>query len=137
QEESGHEIWVRNDLEAVGVEAAAFAVHQPSVDTLALTGYNFWCADRRHPLSALGMIYALEVIASVYGGPFATAMRECLFLSGDRGVSFIDSHGTLDSDHMAKLRVVLNTITDSDAKAAIVESTLVNFDLFTKIFAGV
>ena len=137
QEESGHEVWVRNDLEAVGVEASAFSAHQPSVHTLALTGYNYWCADRRHPLSALGMIYALEVIASVYGGPFATTMRECLFLSGDRGVSFIDSHGTLDSDHMAKLRVVLNTVTHSDAQAAIVESTLVNFDLFTKIFAGV
>ena len=69
-EESGHEDWVINDLEAVGIPKERVCVHQPSVFTLALTGYNYWAADRRHPCSVLGMIYALEVIASVYGGPF-------------------------------------------------------------------
>jgi DSF synthase len=37
------------------------------------------------------MLYALEVVASVYGGPFAAAIRESLLLEGERGVSFIES----------------------------------------------
>ena len=37
----------------------------------ALNGYNYWAADRRNPCSVLGMVYALEVVASVYGGPIA------------------------------------------------------------------
>ena len=56
--------------------------HSPLAHMLALNGYNYWAADRRHPCSVLGMMYALEVIASVYGGPFASAIKESLLLRG-------------------------------------------------------
>jgi pyrroloquinoline quinone (PQQ) biosynthesis protein C len=79
------------------------------------------------------MLYALEVIASVYGGPFASAIRESLLLEGDRGVSFIASHATLDSQHMAELRQVLNQVTDESARDAVVESVQVNFHHLTRI----
>ena len=132
-EEKGHEVWVLNDLEAVGVSPADTRGHVPGADTLGLVGYNYWAADRRHPASALGMLYALEVIASVYGGPFASAIREALLLDGDRGVSFIDSHSTMDAQHMAELRLILNKVGDAAAQAAIVESVRVNFHHFTRI----
>ena len=137
QEELGHETWVLNDLEAVGVAPADTRAHPPAAHTLALNGYNYWAADRRHPCSALGMLYALEVIASVYGGPFASAIRESLLLEGDRGVSFIDSHSTMDARHMAELRKILNQVDDAAAQAAIVESVRVNFHHFTRIIEAV
>lgn len=133
-EESAHEQWVMNDLEAVGVSPATVLAHQPSLNTLALNGYNYWAADRRDPCSVLGMMYTLEVIASVYGGTFAEAIRSSLLLQGERGVSFISSHATMDAEHMAELRQVLNTVTDEAAQTAIVESTLVNFFHFTRMF---
>jgi pyrroloquinoline quinone (PQQ) biosynthesis protein C len=136
-EESGHEEWVMNDLEAVGVSHAQTRAHEPSVHTLALNGYNYWAADRRHPCSALGMMYALEVIASVYGGTFSSAIRDSLLLEGDRGVSFISSHATMDAEHMATLRTALNTIEDDAARDAIVESTMVNFHHITRIFEAI
>jgi hypothetical protein len=136
-EESGHEEWVMNDLEAVGVGHADTRGHPASIHTLALNGYNYWSADRRHPCSVLGMMYALEVIASVYGGTFSSAIRESLLLEGDRGVSFISSHATMDAEHMIALRHVLNTITDDDARNAVVESTMVNFHHFTRMFEAV
>jgi pyrroloquinoline quinone (PQQ) biosynthesis protein C len=136
-EETGHETWVLNDLEAVGVAPADSRAHGPGVHTLALNGYNYWAADRRHPCSVLGMLYALEVIASVYGGPFASAIRESLLLDGDRGVSFIDSHATMDAQHMAELRLVLNKLDGEDALAAVVESTRVNFHHFTRIIEAI
>lgn len=136
-EESGHEQWVSNDLEAVGVGRTAMLDHQPSLNTLAMIGYNHWAADRRDPCSVLGMMYTLEVIASVYGGTFAEAIRQSLLLEGDRGVSFISSHATMDAEHMAELRQVLNTVDDTAAREAIVESTLVNFHHVTRIFEAV
>jgi pyrroloquinoline quinone (PQQ) biosynthesis protein C len=136
-EESGHEQWVTNDLEAVGVSQATVLAHQPSMNTLALVGYNHWAADRRDPCSVLGMMYTLEVIASVYGGGFAEAIRSSLLLEGDRGVSFISSHATMDAEHMAELRQVLNTVDDEAAREAIVESTLVNFHHVTRVFEAV
>jgi pyrroloquinoline quinone (PQQ) biosynthesis protein C len=132
-EERGHEDWVLNDLEAVGVTRGDARAHAPSAHTLALNGYNYWAADRRHPCSALGMLYALEVIASVYGGPFADAIRESLLLDGDCGISFIGSHASLDQQHMAELRQVLNLVDDAAAQAAVVESVRVNFHHFTRI----
>jgi pyrroloquinoline quinone (PQQ) biosynthesis protein C len=136
-EESGHEQWVMNDLEAVGVNATVGQAHEPSVHTLALSGYNYWAADRRHPCSVLGMMYTLEVIASVYGGTFSSAIKESLLLEGERGVSFISSHAEMDAAHMAELRVVLNTINDEQAQAAIVESTIFNFHHFTRLFEAI
>ncbi len=137
QEESGHESWVLNDLVAVGVAAAATRAHEPTATTLALIGYNYYSADRQHPCSVLGMLYALEVIASVYGGPFASAIRESLLLDGDAGVSFIDSHATMDAKHMAELRQILNHVTTDDAREAIVQSVKVNFHHFTRIIEAI
>lgn len=136
-EEKGHEEWVISDLEFVGVGRSKVLQHKPSVSMLALNGYNYWAADRRHPCSVLGMVYALEVIASVYGGPITSAIKESLLLADDRGISFISSHVTMDAEHMADLRVILNKIEDNAAMAAIVESTIVNFDLFMRILAAV
>jgi hypothetical protein len=77
------------------------------------------------------------VIASVYGGPFAAAIKEALLLEGERGISFINSHATMDAEHMADLRKILNTIDDAAAREAVVESALVNFHHFSRIIETV
>ncbi len=132
-EEKGHEQWVMNDLEVVGVTAKEALAYQPSRLILGFVGYNYWAADRKHPLSVLGMLYALEVVASVYGGSMTAAIKESLLLEADRGISFVSSHAELDAQHMAELRVVLNGVHDDDAKHAIVESVCVNFDQFARV----
>lgn len=136
-EEKGHEQWVVNDLEAMGVKAEEVLAYKPTDFMLALNGYNYWAADRRHPCSVLGMLYALEVISSVYGGQMTTAISESLLLQGDRGISFISSHATLDAEHMAELRVILNTLHDEAAKDAIIESTIFNFHQFGRVLEAI
>ena len=136
-EERGHEVWVLNDLQAVGVTAQQARAHEPCAHTLALVGYNHWSVEHRHPCAALGMLYGLEVIASVYGGPFASAISERLLLEGNAGISFIASHATLDSQHMAELREVLNQVHASDAQAAVTQAVRVNFHHFTRIIEAI
>ena len=136
-EEKGHEEWVVNDLDAMGVRVGQVLDYRPTDMMLALNGYNYWAADRRHPCSVLGMLYALEVIASVYGGPMTAAITESLLLQGDRGISFISAHATLDAEHMADLRVILNTLQDDASKEAIIESTVFNFHQFGRVLEAV
>ena len=136
-EEKGHEDWVLNDLRAVGVSVEQARAHQPSAHTLALVGFNHWATEHRHPCSALGMLYALEVISSVYGGPFAAAISESLLLQGSAGISFIDSHSSLDSQHMAELRDVLNQLEDPESQAAVAQAVRVNFHHFTRIIEAI
>jgi pyrroloquinoline quinone (PQQ) biosynthesis protein C len=136
-EESGHEQWVLNDLEAVGVSREQAVARLPSTNVLALVGFNYWASDRRHPCSVLGMMYVLEVLAAVYGGPFSETIRETLFLEGDRGTSFLSSHASLDAVHMAELRDILNQLTSADARDAVIESVRVNFRQITNVFGAV
>lgn len=136
-EEKGHDEWVINDLLVMGVPRADVLQYRPSNAILALNGYNYWSADRRHPCSVLGMIYALEVIASVYGGPIASAIKEALLLDGNRGISFITSHVEMDTEHMADLRIILNRIEDDSSKASIVEATIFNFETFTRVLEAI
>ena len=137
QEEKGHEQWVMNDLEVVGVTPKETLAYEPSRLILGFVGYNYWAADRKHPLSVLGMLYTLEVVASVYGGPMTAAIKESLLLQSDHGISFVSSHSELDAQHMADLRVVLNGVHDEEAKHAIVESVCVNFDQFARVLEAI
>jgi pyrroloquinoline quinone (PQQ) biosynthesis protein C len=137
KEEQGHEEWVVNDLDVVGVKADEVVAYKPTEHMLALNGYNYWAADRRHPCSVLGMLYALEVIASVYGGPMTAAITDSLLLQGDRGISFISSHATLDAEHMADLRLIMNTLQDEDAKDAIIEAATFNFHQFGRVLEAI
>lgn len=132
-EEKGHEEWVLNDLRVVGVTVEQALAYKPTMVLLGLNGYNYWSADRRHPCSVLGMIYTLEVVASVYGGPMTSAITESLMLQGDQGISFISSHATMDTEHMAELRLILNQLEDDEAKTAVIESTTYNFHQFGRV----
>ena len=137
QEEKGHEEWVLNDLEVVGVKADQTRAYEPSLSMLGMNGFNYWSAERRHPCSVLGMIYTLEVVASVYGGPMTTAIADSLLLEGDRGISFISSHATMDGEHMAELRILLNKLEDTEAQNAIVESATYNFHQFGRVLEAI
>jgi pyrroloquinoline quinone (PQQ) biosynthesis protein C len=135
EEEKGHEDWVLEDIEAVGgntdVRAAA-----PSAPVQAMIGYNYYASDRVHPCSVLGMLYVLEVVASVYGGKVADSIARAIGReTGAGGFRFLSSHATMDADHMAKLNVLLKTIDDAEAQAAIIASTRVNFHQFGQLFS--
>jgi hypothetical protein len=78
----------------------------------------------------------LEVIASVYGGTFSSAIREALLLEGSRGISFISSHAEMDAQHMADLRLILGTLNDKTSQDAVTESAMFNFHHVTQMFAA-
>jgi pyrroloquinoline quinone (PQQ) biosynthesis protein C len=136
EEEKGHENWVLEDLGSVGGDVARASSTAPSAPVQAMIGFNYYAAERVHPCSVLGMLYVLEVIASVYGGKVADSIARAIGREpGAGGFRFLSSHATMDADHMAKLNVLLKTITDPAAQAAIIDSTRVNFHQFGQLFA--
>jgi len=75
-------------------------------------------------------------VASVYGGKVADSIARAIGReTGAGGFRFLSSHATLDADHMVKLNLLLKTIDDPAAQAAIVESTRVNFHQFGQMFS--
>jgi pyrroloquinoline quinone (PQQ) biosynthesis protein C len=135
QEDKGHEAWLLEDIEAVGGDVSSARATLPSHAVQVMIAFNYYAAERVHPCSALGMLYVLEVIASVYGGRVSESIARKIgrdVQSG--GFKFLSSHASLGLDHMASLNRLLKTIADSVAQAAIVRSTQVNFHQFSQIF---
>jgi pyrroloquinoline quinone (PQQ) biosynthesis protein C len=136
EEEKGHETWVLEDIGALGGDVQGANAAPPSAPVQAMIGFNYYAADRVHPCSVLGMLYVLEVVASVYGGKVADSIARAIGKDVTAGgFRFLSSHATMDADHMAKLNVLLKTIDDPAAQAAIIRSTHVNFHQFGQLFS--
>jgi pyrroloquinoline quinone (PQQ) biosynthesis protein C len=136
EEEKGHETWVLEDIAALGGDLEQVRRVPPSPPVQAMIGFNYYACERSHPCAVLGMLYVLEVIASVYGGKVADSIARAI----GRGVHaggfrFLSSHATMDTDHMAKLNVLLKTIDNPAAQAAVINSTNVNFHQFGQLFS--
>ena len=136
EEEKGHEDWVLDDIGALGGDAKGAHAASPSAPVRAMIGFNYYAAERVHPCSVLGMLYVLEVVASVYGGKVAESIARAIGKDVTAGgFRFLSSHATMDAEHMAKLNVLLKTIDDPAAQAAIIDSTRVNFHQFGQLFS--
>jgi len=136
EEEKGHETWVLEDLGAMGGDVPGANQAAPSAPVQAMIGFNYYAAEHVHPCAVLGMLYVLEVVASVYGGKVADSIARATGRDvTEGGFRFLSSHATMDADHMAKLNVLLKTIDDPAAQAAIINSTQVNFHQFGQLFS--
>jgi pyrroloquinoline quinone (PQQ) biosynthesis protein C len=134
-EEKGHEMWVLEDIEALGGDVAGAKANPPSAPVQAMIAFNYYGAERVHPCSVLGMLYMLEVVASVYGGKVSDSIARAIGREVDAGgFRFLSSHASMDVEHMAKLNRLVKTIDDAEAQAAIVNSTRVNFFQFGAMF---
>lgn len=135
EEEKNHETWVLEDIEAVGGDVASTIANPPSAPAQAMIAFNYFSAERVHPCSVLGMLYALEVIASVYAGRVSESIARAIgrdLTSG--GFKFLSSHSTMDQDHVAGLNRLVKTIENPAAQESIINSTRVNFYQFGRMF---
>lgn len=135
EEEKGHEMWVLEDVEAVGGDVASVRANPPSAPVQAMIAFNYYGAERVHPCSVLGMLYMLEVVSSVYGGRVSDSIARTLGRDVNAGgFKFLSSHATMDVDHMASLNKLVKTIADPQAQRSIINSTRINFYQFGLMF---
>jgi pyrroloquinoline quinone (PQQ) biosynthesis protein C len=135
EEEKNHETWVLDDIDAIGGDVAPVRVNPPSAPVQAMLAFNYFCADRAHPCSVIGMLYSLEVIASAYAATLAQSIAKAIGRDMDGpGFKFLLSHSTMDQDHVAKLNLLVKTIDDPAAQDSIVNATRVNFYQFGRMF---
>jgi pyrroloquinoline quinone (PQQ) biosynthesis protein C len=135
EEERNHETWVLEDIEAVGGDVPRTIANPPSAPAQAMIAFNYFSAERVHPCSVLGMLYALEVIASVYAGRVSESIARSIGRDvSSGGFKFLSSHSTMDQDHVASLNRLIKTIQDTPAQESIVNSTRVNFYQFGRMF---
>jgi pyrroloquinoline quinone (PQQ) biosynthesis protein C len=135
EEEKNHETWVLEDIDAVGGDRALVLGHPPSAPVQCMLAFNYFCAERAHPCSVLGMLYSLEVIASAYAATLSQSIAKAIGRDMEGpGFKFLLSHSAMDQQHVAKLNALVKTIDDPTAQQAIVNATSVNFYQFGRMF---
>jgi len=136
QEERGHESMVLTDLDQLGYPSGDVPKQRPSSAVQAMLAYNYYAIDRIDPHSVLGMIYVLELTSAGYGAKVAKSVAQAIDHPIERGFTFLQSHASLDDDHLAELKALIQSIEASDYQQKIIESVDMNFYLLARMIGA-
>jgi hypothetical protein len=129
-EETGRERAILEDLAVFSFDEHRVITAFPSAPVRAMLAYNYYACEHIHPVCAVGMLYMLEWISSVYAGQLASAIALGLQMSQEAGFTFLYSHAAMELDHVAELRALLQTMNDSAMQKIIIDAIQMNFYLF-------
>lgn len=128
-EEKGHEHWILDDLESIGVNRDFARSRLPLFETEWMVSYAYDSIRRRHPLAMFGMVLVLEGTSTAAASAAGKAIRDSLGLTDD-AFHYLFSHGELDISHMAFFADLMDTITDAEEQAHIIHSARAFYRLY-------
>ena len=135
EEETGHEFWILEDIEAAGGDSVA-ASRAPSPATRAMVEYAYRTIREGNPAAFFGMVYVLEGTSIAMASHGAGAVQASLGLPAD-AFHYLTSHGALAQDHMVFFEKLMNRIDDPEDQRAIIDMANAMFGLFGGLFAGI
>lgn len=133
-EELGHDQWILDDIGAVGGDPRAVENGKPNIACRAMVAYAYYAIERISPYALLGMVHVLEGMSVQLASRAASAIQQSYRLETERGVRYLRSHGTLDIEHTAFFRTLVDGIDDPAAEDVIIDSAIVFYRLYGNIF---
>lgn len=135
-EESGHEHWILNDIEACGESRSEFETAPAPFNSELLVSYLYDTVQRGNPVGIFGMVQVLEGTSADLATPVAHLVQEKLGLP-DTAMTYLSSHGELDQDHMQGFEVTMNSIKDADDQAAIIHTAQMVYHLYGDVYRAI
>ncbi len=132
-EEKGHEQMVLDDLDSMCVDSFDVPSQLPIPPVQAMLGFNYHGIAANDPHSVLGLVYVLEIVSSLYGGRVAQAVSRTVNLPLAQGFSFLESHASLDDEHLGELRKAMQSVQESEVEDVVLNSVRTNFYLFRQV----
>lgn len=133
EEETGHEEWILNDIEASGGDRAKAAASQPSVATDAMVAYAYDMVFRRNPVGFFGMVHVLEGTSAAIALEAAASIAACLQLP-PRAFTYLRSHGQLDREHTKYLAGILDRLDRAEDRDAVLSCARAMYWLYGNVF---
>jgi len=133
EEEVGHQEWILSDIAACGGDAEAVRRAQPHLSTELMVAYAYHQVDRRNPVGFLGMVHVLEGTSTALATHAAQTLRGALGLPPE-AFSYLNSHGSLDIEHVAFFEKVVNRLEHADDKQAVLHTARVMYRLYGDVF---
>lgn len=132
-EEVGHQEWILNDLEALGVDKDSVRFGKPSIETELMVSYAYDVITRGNPVGFFGMVFVLENTSSTIATFAAQQIASVLSLPPN-AMSYMISHGSLDVEHMEHFAQAMNRLNNEDDKQAVLHTVDVFYKLYADIF---
>lgn len=99
EEERGHELWILEDINALGGDAEEVSRSAPRLPCKLMVGHAYYLIDRVSPYAMLGMIHVLEGMAVVLASKAVSAIRSSIASTTDEGFKYLTTHSDLDVGH--------------------------------------
>ena len=135
EEELGHQEWILNDLAACGADPEAVRHGQPALATELMVAYVYDRIARHNPVSFFGMVNVLEGTSIALATRAASAIRGSLGLP-PAAFSYLNSHGSLDLEHMRFFEELMNRLDTDEDREAVVHTARVVYRLYGDMFRG-
>ena len=120
KEEHGHELWVLDDIRAIGGDADAAIKADPGLAVKAYLSMAELVLGSRTPLAFIGLGGLLEGISAQLGTLAATNMRSHSKIPNvGNALKFFDSHGEADTVHIIEQRETLVKIRGEEDRRAL------------------
>ena len=132
EEETGHEQWLLDDLESLGIARARVLNRLPYPSVAALVGTQYYWTLHVHPLAFLGYIAVLESPAQM---EFLTEVSERTGIPLSSMSAHV-LHAKLDPEHVAEFDVMLDGLTLTAAQQDLLTvSTITTIAHLERVFA--
>lgn len=132
-EEYGHHEWILNDLAACGADVEAIRNSQPHFTTELMVSYVYDQINRGHPAAFFGMAHVLEGTSVVLATPLAGIIEQQLGLP-KKAFSYLNSHGSLDQEHVAFFAKLMDQLSDPAAQQAVIHTARGVYRLYGDMF---
>ena len=133
EEETGHDEWVLNDIEAAGGNRVAVAASRPAVATEAMIAYAYDTVVRGNPVGFFGMVHVLEGTSVSLALTAADRIQSALALP-TRAFTYLRSHGELDKEHVNDLARILARLDRSEDREAVIRCARGIYWLYGNVF---
>ena len=135
EEELGHQEWILNDIEVCGFDKEKVRHGTPSMATELMVAYAYDTVMRNNPAGFFGMVFVLEGTSITLATNAATIIKDKLGLP-PQAFSYLQSHGSLDLEHMGFFDKLMNRVEDSGDRQAIIHAARIFYRLYGDIFRG-
>ena len=134
KEERGHEKWILDDIRSVGGNPDAVRTCRPGLPCQIIVGYAYYAIERISPYAFLGSVHVLEGMSVLFADKLADAMKKSLGQESDAGFTYLRTHGSLDTDHVAFFRSLVDGFDDPGIQGIVIENARIFYRLYGAIF---
>jgi len=133
EEEMGHQEWILNDIAACGGDKEAVRCETPMPATELMVSYAYDTIQRNNPVGFFGMVLVLEGTSVALATNAAGNIEQSLGLS-KAAFSYLNSHGSLDIEHVDFYEKLMNTLDMEADKQAVIHGAKMFYKLYGDIF---